>query len=107
MLITESQNAIKWFFENKMIVNPDKFKSTLIQKSNQTSRPKQFLIGNDAEVVEVASADKLLGIHTDDQLSFNLHISNNCKLLPSNLMLMWKHVNLCAVWLVFTSVAGY
>ena len=24
--MAESQNAIKWFSENKMIVNPDKFK---------------------------------------------------------------------------------
>ena len=77
ILTTESQNAIKWFSENKMIVNPDKFKSIVIHKSSQTSKPKQFLIGND--VVEVASSVKLLGIHIDDQLSFNLHISNICK----------------------------
>ena len=42
ILMTESQNAIKCFSENKMIVNPDKF----IQKGNQTSKLKQFLIGN-------------------------------------------------------------
>ena len=77
ILTTESQNAIKWFSEDKMIVNPDKFKSIVIHKSSQTSKPKQFLIGND--VVEVASSVKLLRIHIDDQLSFNLHISNICK----------------------------
>ena len=32
MLMAESQNAIIWFSENKMIVNPDKFKSIIIQK---------------------------------------------------------------------------
>ena len=52
ILMAESQNAIKWFSENKMIVNPDKFKSVIVQKSSQTTKPKQFLIGN--EVVEVA-----------------------------------------------------
>ena len=31
ILMTESQNATKWFSENKMIVNPDKFKSIIIQ----------------------------------------------------------------------------
>ena len=36
-----------------------------------------FLIGND--VVEVASSVKLLGVDIDDQLSFNLYISNICK----------------------------
>ena len=58
ILTTESQNAIKWFSENKMIVNPDKFKSITMQKNNQTSKPKQFLIGND--IVEVGSSVKLL-----------------------------------------------
>ena len=64
LLTTEPQNAIKWFSKNKMIVNPDKLKSIVIHKSNQTSKPKQFLIRND--VVEVASSVNLLGIHRDD-----------------------------------------
>ena len=50
--MAESQNDIKWFSENKIIINLDKLKSLIIQKSTQTSKPKQFLIGND--VVEVA-----------------------------------------------------
>ena len=75
--MVESQNAIKSFSENKMIVSPDKFKSIIIQKSNQTSKPKQFLIGND--VAEFASSVKLLGMHIDDQLNFNSHISKICK----------------------------
>ena len=74
---TEYQNAIKCFSENKMIVSPGKFESFVIPKSSQTSKPKQFLIGND--IVEVASSVKLLGMPIDDQLSFNLHISNICK----------------------------
>ena len=41
--MAESQNAMKWFSESKMVVNPDKFKSIVIKKSNQTSKPKQFL----------------------------------------------------------------
>ena len=32
ILTTESQNAIKWFSENKMIGNLNKFKSIIIQK---------------------------------------------------------------------------
>ena len=34
ILITESKNTIKWFSDNKIIVNDDKFKSIIIQKSN-------------------------------------------------------------------------
>ena len=58
ILMAESYNAIKWFPKNKTVVNPDKFQSVIIQKSNQTSKPKQFLIGND--VIEVVSSVKLL-----------------------------------------------
>ena len=60
ILIAESKNTIKWFSDNKMIVNPSKFKSITVQKTNQTIKPKQFLIGNN--VVEIASSVKLLGI---------------------------------------------
>ena len=69
-----------------MIVNPNKFKFIVIQKSNQAIKPKQFLIGTD--VVEIASSIKLLGNHKDDELNFNLHISNICKSNLSNLMLL-------------------
>ena len=42
ILIAESQNATKWFSENKMIDNPDKFQSVIIQKSKQTTTPTHF-----------------------------------------------------------------
>ena len=77
ILMAESQNASKLFSENKMIGNPGKLKSIVIHKNSQTSKPKQFSIGNN--VVEVASLVKLLGIYIDDQLNFNLHISNICR----------------------------
>ena len=32
ILMAESQNVVKWFSENKMTVNPDRFKSIIIQK---------------------------------------------------------------------------
>ena len=71
-----------------MIVNPGKPKSSFIHKSSQTSKPKQFLIGND--VVEVASSVKFLGMHIDDQLSFNLHISNICNYVSKQLSALMR-----------------
>ena len=68
ILIAESKNAINF--------SDDKFKSIIIQKSNQTIKPNQFLREND--IVEIASSVKLLGILIDDQLNFNLH-SVTCK----------------------------
>ena len=43
--ISESNNAIIWFSENKMIVNPDKFKSVEVQKNQVLSQPTHFIIG--------------------------------------------------------------
>ena len=42
ILMAESHNTIKWFFENKMIVNPDEFKSIIIQKRNQQANLNSF-----------------------------------------------------------------
>ena len=77
ILKAELENALKWFSDNEMIVNPDKFISIIIQKSNQTIKPKQYLITND--VVDVPSSVKLLGIYIDDQHNFRSHISNKRK----------------------------
>ena len=46
----------------------------LFKKSNQTIKLKKFLVRND--IVEIASSIKLLEIRIDDQLNFNLHVSN-------------------------------
>ena len=54
------------FLKRKLLSTLTNLNSIVIQKSNQTSKPKQFFIGKD--VVEVASSVK-----------FNLHISNICK----------------------------
>ena len=62
ILIAESENATEWFSDNKMIVNPDKFKSIIIQK--KPIKQKTVLIGNNVE--EITSSVKLLGIHKDD-----------------------------------------
>ena len=35
--ISESNNAIIWFSKNKMIVNPDKFKSVEVQNTQSTN----------------------------------------------------------------------
>ena len=53
-------------------LNPLLFKEAITQ-----ANLKQFLIRND--VVKVALSVKLLGIHIDDQLHFNLRISSICK----------------------------
>ena len=64
-LKSESGIAIDWFFANKMIVNPDKFKSIIIQKHKSPHEINAFQIGNNS--VEITSSVKLLGISLDNQ----------------------------------------
>ena len=60
-----------------MFVNPDKFKSIIIQKNKTLNQPDKILIGNNS--VEITSSVKLLGMTIDNQLTFNIHITNICK----------------------------
>ena len=58
----------------------ERVKSIIIQKSSQITKSEELLIGNN--VVEIISSVKLLENYIDDQLNFNLHISNICKSVP-------------------------
>ena len=77
ILKSESENAVKWFSDNKMFVNPNKFKSIIIQKHKTLNQPDKILIGSNS--VEITSSVKLLGVTIDNQLNFNIHITNICK----------------------------
>ena len=59
LLESESILAIKWFKDNKMIVNPGKFQ--VKKKNNYAQEVKK--IGN--KVVKVTSSVKRLSIHID------------------------------------------
>ena len=60
-----------------MIVNPDKFKSIILTKNKSDDIPTGFSIGTD--IVSIEKSVKLLGIHLDNRLNFNLHINTICK----------------------------
>ena len=44
--------AINWFSSNKMIVNPDKFKSIILTKNKSNDIPTGFSIGTDIVPIE-------------------------------------------------------
>ena len=77
VLKEESEVAINWFSSNKMIVNPDKFKSIIVTKNKSDDMPTVFSI--DTDIVSIERSVKLLGIHISNRLNFNLHINNICK----------------------------
>ena len=77
ILESESKIAIDWFETNKMILNPGKFQSIIIDKKKQDHTKETFEIGD--KVIEVSPSAKLLGVLIDDKLNFNLHITNICR----------------------------
>ena len=79
LLITlknKSKIAVKWFRENNMIVNPDKFQAMVLQKQNKNSQTISLNIDN--KIIEITKSVKLLCITNDRQLRYDEHIYNLC-----------------------------
>ena len=83
VLESEINIATDWFETNKMIVNPGKFQSIIIDKKKQDHTKETFEIGD--KVIEASPSVKLLGVQIDDKLNFNLHITNICRTAANHL----------------------
>ena len=75
ILESESKTAISCFQSNKMIVNPGKFQGIIINIKKQNHTAEYISI----DQKNIKSSVKLLGIHVDDKLIFNLHITKICR----------------------------
>ena len=73
-LIHQSSVANKWLKDNKMVLNPGKFKALILdqKKNNHT----QEIIKIDHKFVKVKSSAKPLGVQILAELNFNSHITN-------------------------------
>ena len=67
---------MSWFSSNKIIVNPDKFKSIILTKNKSGDIPTGFSIATD--IVSIEKSVKLLRIHLDNRLNFSLHTNTVC-----------------------------
>ena len=67
----EIQIAIDWF-ENEMIVNPDKFHAMVMERNSNMNG--QYTLDIDANGVTLDKSVKLLSIQTDHELSFDKHV---------------------------------
>ena len=87
LLKTEINTAIEWFQNNKMMVTLDpyqwlnldnyKFQVIIFDKKKKCHTNETLKIGD--EIINTSSSVKLLGDQIDDQLNFNLNISNICR----------------------------
>ena len=72
-LESECKIAIKWFHENKMVVNPDKFQAIVLNKCRSNNTEAKF------EHIQAVPSVDILSITIDDKLNFNWHINKFCR----------------------------
>ena len=77
ILESDSKKAISWFQSDKMIVNRGKFRDIIIGKKKQNNTAEYISI--DQKNIKTSPSVKLLGVHIDDKLNFNLHITESCR----------------------------
>ena len=74
-LQSDGNRAIKWFTDNGMQVNPEKFQFIMISRDEDGSRS---LTLNDSTVIVSEDHVKVLGVVIDSKLIFSLHVSAIC-----------------------------
>ena len=73
ILESESEIAIKWFEDNEMIVNPDKFQAIIINRHGRHDPINQHQLKFNEYEITSKNSVKLLGLEIDDNLSFDNH----------------------------------
>ena len=76
ILEKESETARKWFKQNQMIVNPDKFQAMVLGRHKQKEK---INLNIDEAEIKGQNSVTLLRVEIDNELNFNNHISNICK----------------------------
>ena len=65
----ESESAVDWFRNNKIIANPDTFQTIVMNKRRKNQKRHKLKIYNNE--IETTKSVNLLSIEIDNQLSFN------------------------------------
>ena len=69
ILKEESESAVKWFRENNMIANPDKFHAVVLQKGNKNNNTNNTLNIRNI-TMNTSKSVKLSGTTIDNKLNF-------------------------------------
>ena len=81
----------KWFSQNMMRANPDKFQFMVMSRKSNINLPKNITINN--VTIDAVDDVKLLGVHIDAQFSFRKHVKNLCNKASRNLNVIKKMSN--------------
>ena len=78
-LILTLKHALKWFTENQMIVNLDKFQAMILQNSRNSKNHEPVKLEIESAKIKTKNTVSLLGITIDNNLNFEEHLSELCK----------------------------
>jgi hypothetical protein len=90
-LIEDGERMTKWYKDNVLQVNCDKYQGMLLGYKNK-ERTVNINIGG--ENVEQAQSIKILGVNLDEQLNFSYHISEICKRVSKQVGILYRLRNL-------------
>ena len=85
----DTDNAIKWFINNFMQVNPSKFQFMCLKSVTSKEIIPQFIEVNGTNI-PCEKEVKLLGITIDDKLKFDKHVDIICKNAARQLNIMYR-----------------
>ena len=75
-LSEDSVLLIRWFLNNKMKANPEKFQAIAVVEKTKV---EDITFNLDNNIIKCEERVKLLGVTIDFQLNFNVQVSNICK----------------------------
>ena len=94
-LVEDTLLLIKWFAENHMKANPDKFQAIAVGKR---TKDDNIVFNLENNFINCEDHVKLLGVTIDFKFNFDLHISNVCKKASRQLNVLKRIVDIHADW---------
>ena len=89
LLRCDTVNTMKWFADNYMQANPDKFQVMFMKTSHShVALPTEFKI--DDICISTSDNVKLLGVLIDNNLNFDEHVKALCKKASSQLKVLFR-----------------
>ena len=85
-LNTEIKPIVEWSDMNKMVLNKKKTKAMVVASSRKLlNLPKELSINIHSSTLSSVTTEKLLGVHIDSSLSWNMHVDSLCKKISQRL----------------------
>lgn len=93
LLVKDTKNTMKWFFNNYMQANPEKFQVMFLKPQRNLSNLPETLSIDDISI-SVSDKVRLLGVTIDCNLNFDCHIKTLCNKASKQLKILFRFKSL-------------